>query len=255
MENFTGMQSKKIIIVDDHQLISAGIRSLVQHLSSRVELVECGSAREVLQLFAQPGQAEKISPKIVQYDLLLIDINMPSFNGLDLLNALKSRKVKIPAAMLSGTADIRTIQSCIDAGAVGFIPKTAHPELILEGLGKLLDGQRFIPPHLENYVFFDGLNDINKECRTTQSHTINGNHANIYDDANSGASEAIKLKKREKEVLLLIQEGKSNKQIAIILDISVSTVKFHITNLFRKFNARSRTECISLAAKTQVLYD
>ena len=141
------MESKKIIIVDDHQLISAGIRSLIGHMDTSVELIGCSNAREALQLISEP----------VRYDLLLIDINMPSFSGIDLLTAIKSRKVSTPAAMISGTSDIPTIQKCLNAGAVGFIPKTASPALIVKGLGTLLRGQHFIPPHLENYVFFNSL--------------------------------------------------------------------------------------------------
>lgn len=254
------METKKVVIVDDHQLISAGIRSLIHHMQPRIELVECGCAREALQLVSGSGQS-KSNGQIKQterYDLLLIDINMPSFNGLDLLNALKSRKIKIPAAMISGTSDTRKIQHCIDAGAVGFIPKTAHPRLIIEGLGKLLNGERFMPPHLENYVLFDGLNKINDGTRIRACRSAHQNPVKTAPSHTQSAAEIageIRLKKREREVLSLIQDGKSNKQIAVILNISVSTVKFHITNLFRKFNARSRTECISLATHKLVLDD
>ena len=187
----------------------------------------------------------------VRYDLLLIDINMPSFSGIDLLTAIKSRKVSTPAAMISGTSDIPTIQKCLNAGAVGFIPKTASPALIVKGLGTLLRGQHFIPPHLENYVFFNFL-DSSSQVGSEDLHASTTNDDETV--SSDHGRKQIALKKRETEVLQLISEGKSNKEIAIILDISVSTVKFHVSNLFRKFNARSRTECVSISAQVEVLH-
>lgn len=223
------MRKKEIIIVDDHQIIAAGIRALLGDQQIGIQITECSSVNHALNLLEESSD----------YDLLLTDISMPSLSGLDLLVALLARRINVPAAVFSGSEDHSEIQQCLDTGAVGFIPKSASPALILDGILQMLEGKAYLPPHLRNYVFFNHIQNVN--CRKRVQAKTSEQHAKVV------------LKQREVEVLKLLTSGKSNKEIANLLGISLSTVKYHMSHLFRKTNARSRTECISIAGRRELL--
>lgn len=216
------MQESTIIIVDDHRLMSAGLSALLKQSHPSAEVIECENGRQALQLLDDS----------VACDLILVDIQMPSFSGMDLLQAIKVRNLNTTIAMISGSSSLDLIQQCLDSGADGYLPKDSSPQLLMEGIQLLLDKKRFVPPHLEAHLTF---------CRS-----VNGENK-LETPLQSDQSTGIGLKKREKEVLELLMQGKSNKEIAIILGLSQSTIKFHLARLFRKFNVRSRTECISVA--------
>lgn len=148
------------------------------------------------------------------FDLILLDYSMPGMDALTGLAKMK-RQVACPVAILSGTAPPEVARRSLRAGAVGFLPKTLAPQSLVSAVRHMLAGETYMP--LE---FLSG-------------------------DESDGNQ--ISLTPRERDVLLGISEGKSNKEIARDLDIQEVTVKLHLKTLSRKLGARNRTHAAMLA--------
>lgn len=149
-------------------------------------------------------------------DLSLIDLNLPDMNGLELLARLGSLVPDLPVVVLSGAEDPALMRLALDRGALGFLPKTALSEVVVPALRLVLAGGVYVPPQLA---------------------------------AGRGVRPALGVTPRQAEVLQLMLDGKSNKEIARVLDLSEPTVKAHMTAILRALNVRSRTQAMVAAAR------
>lgn len=209
----------KFLIVDDHPLFAEGIQFVLEPLFSGSQCQIANSAEEALEHVATE-----------QYDLVLIDLNMPGIDGLSLLQALGKRNLSIPFAVLSSVEDLQKIRQALDNGASGFIPKAFGKEELHLALRVILDGETFIPEAIAWQ-----LNRIRADKITTSQ----------YDD--------LGISQRQHEVLVLLSKGLTNKQMATTLFITEDTVKFHTRNLFRMLRASNRTDCVSRARQRGLL--
>jgi DNA-binding NarL/FixJ family response regulator len=149
------------------------------------------------------------------FDLVLLDYNMPGMAGLDGLNRMRKANQDKPVALISGTATPDLAEAAINAGAAGFVPKTMAAKSMVAAVNFMVAGETFAP-----YNFL--------------------RHANR-------APDAFGLSGREREVLLGLAAGKSNKEIAIDLDLQEVTVKLHVKTLSRKLGAKNRTQAAMIA--------
>ena len=203
----------RILIVDDHKLFSAGLAALLQRLERPAEIEECDNGARALTRLAE-------APAV---DLLLLDMQMPSLGGIDLLNALACRGLRVRTLVISAERNEGQIAQAMRAGAAGFLPKSLAPAHMLAAVAKVLAGERYLPEHL------------------AQTMTAGAGGASGEGDPES------RLTPRQREILSMIERGLANKEIANVLDLSQSTVKFHITALFRELGVRTRTECVHVA--------
>ncbi len=151
-------------------------------------------------------------------DLALIDLNLPDMNGLELLARLGVQAPDLPVVVLSGAEDPALMRLALDRGALGFVPKTALSDVILPALRLVLAGGVYVPPQL-----------------------VTGRHA--------GARPSLGVTPRQAEVLQLMLDGNSNKEIARKLNLSEPTVKAHMTAILRALNVHSRTQAMVAAAR------
>jgi len=210
----------KILIVDDHRLFAEGLIRLLETLDQSIVFEQCYSALQAIQL---------LDSSVTKFNLMLIDLFMPGIDGIGLLRAMAERRISTPVAVVSSTDDTKTINQLMTNGAVGFIPKSVSSDVMLSAVTTLLKGDIYLPDNLWNQLdFLDSGSFTTTELSEPQ------------------------LGERQIEVLRLMADGNTNKQISTILAISEATVKYHIGILFRALGVKNRTTCIH-AAQTQQL--
>jgi len=193
----------KTLLIDDHALFCEGLMLLMAQAFEHLCCLQAGSLAEALALCAQHPDLE----------LILLDLGLPDSQGLHSLQRLREAMPGTALVVLSADDAAQTVLDCLDAGAQGFIPKTARPALMREALGQVLAGRIYLPQALL-----------------------------------SQPAPAAELSERQLEVLRLLVAGHSNKHICRELDLSESTVKTHLAALFRKLEVNTRTQAVIKAA-------
>lgn len=193
----------RILLADDHDLVRETISVFLA--SEGFQEVHCtGSLDEAIAAFRSWGP----------FDLVLLDLNMPGMGGMDGLARMIAVAGDRPVAIISGTTQPDKVQSAIEAGARGFLPKTMSAKSISAAIRFMGAGEIYMP-----YALMQ----------------------------KSAEPDGFGLKPRERDVLRGLADGLSNKEIALKLDLQEVTVKLHIKTLSRKLNARNRTHAAMIA--------
>lgn len=213
---------KSILIVDDHQLVQDGLKAIVSEINDLEVVATAQNGKQAIDL------VYSLKP-----DLVLMDIDMPIMNGLEATRQIKSNKEstsKIIILTMHNEASL--IKKVMDIGADGYLLKNADSEELISGLRSVLDGKAYF------------------SSEVTQS-LLNPNAANNSAfDVDSEAMHLSKLTEREIEILKLIAEGFSNKEIGEQLYISHRTVDTHRTNLMKKLDSHNIAGLIKFAIKS-----
>jgi len=209
----------RVLIADDHPLYRDALRLQVERLFPEAVIMEASSFDEVVQI----GRAAS-SP----FELFLLDYHMPGMSY-DALKQLGAAFPESPIAVVSGTTNATEVRAVIQAGARGFIPKTATGTHLLHALQLLLAGGTSVPA---DFLFAESQ---------PQATPVDGT-----------ATWVATLTSREREVLRGVMRGLSNKQIGRELDLAEVTVKLHLRTIFRKTGARTRSEAAVLATKASL---
>lgn len=220
----------KVIIADDHALIREGLERTLNSFEEEISVIHAEDRDTVLEALSLHDSV----------DMLLLDLYMPGSNGLELLRHVCQCYPTIPVVVISASDDPLHIRKSIDAGASGFIPKSASNEIMLNAIKLVRSGGVFIPHELLKPACHDtGMQeDIKPGAPVLIHETI---HA------------AEKLTVRQREVLDLMSRGMSNKEIARGLGLSEHTVKIHVTAVLKLFNAENRTEAVVMAHNAGIL--
>jgi len=206
-----------ILLIDDHAMFRQGLKFLLGELNADLQFSEAGSCEPALELIAEDPPS-----------LILLDLNMPGFQGLGALHTVIAAAHAIPIAVLSGEGDPGLIRDAIDAGASGFVPKSSKSEILVAALKLILAGGVYLPTAALKQASF-ATDDANATVK-------NNKKANT-------------LSARQTEVLLRAIKGQPNKIIAMDLGIAEGTVKTHLSGAFRTLGVRNRTEAVFAAAK------
>ena len=207
----------KILLVDDHTLFRAGMSHVLRQLDEDVQIFEAGSVAEArATLAAQPG-----------LNLALLDLYMPDGHGSAALASITQQYPALPVVVLSGSDKREDMQRALDAGALGFIPKSVTPAVMLSALRLVLAGGVYVPAQL------------------VQAPDTAGK---------AGSAPESGLTPRQIEVLAGVIEGKSNKAIAQQFGITEATVKAHISALFRALNVSNRTQAARAADALKIRF-
>ncbi len=193
----------RILIADDHPLYREGIVFALEQAPNIQIVGQAGSAQDTVEL------ARRTRP-----DLVLLDITMPG-GGLNALQSLRRLCPQTKVAILTASDDEDLVRQCLRLGAQGYILKGITGRELLRAIESLAQGQRYIMPELAARVLTESINAPPP-------------HETLTD--------------REREILILLAQGKSNKEIAAQLFLSEKTVKHHIGNIFRKLQVRNRVE-------------
>lgn len=208
----------RILIVDDHQLFIDGIRHIITTLDRDIDVLEATSADLALQALSDNADL----------DLVLLDLHMPGLNGGSLVRHPLIQQRCLPVVIISGEDDPRSIKSVIDAGVMGFIPKSYSAKKLINALRTVMEGEIFLPEGLREQL---------------QGHSVPGQEYTHSAEVTGGSD----ITRRQYQVLQLLAHGKSNKQISRELFLTENTVKAHVSALLRSLGASNRTECVSIA--------
>lgn len=207
--------TKRILIIDDHQLFADGLALILRGISNHLEVAIQHDA--ILALNDRDA--------LTQYDLILVDLHMPTLNGFAFLTAIQSQKMAVPVAIVSGTERNSEIERALALGAVGYIPKDSSSQEMTHAVSKLLKGERYLPKNLPA----------------------------IDERALAHSPVSSTLTDRQLRVLELMRDGLQNKQIGLVLGISTYAVKGDVEKLFRNFHVNNRTSCVKIAQQSGVL--
>lgn len=209
----------KVMIADDHSLMREGIKQLLEFDGQIEVIAQAADGNECLSLLE-----DGITP-----DILLLDINMPNMNGIDVLTTLRNKKSSLKIIMLTVHSEVEYLVKAVDIGADGYILKDSGSEELKEAINKVMSGSSFIQPSLIPALNSRLINrDIDKE-------------------------KIDSLTKREVEILKQIAGGRFNKEIADNLNITERTVKNHISNLFKKIDVNDRTQAAVFAIRNNLV--
>ncbi|MDQ0115407.1 response regulator [Paenibacillus harenae] len=211
----SALDTIKIMIVDDHDMVRTGLRTYLM-LEPKFEVIaEAGSGQDALNVLE--GRTQETMP-----DMILMDLMMPGMDGIETTRAVLAKHPHIKIVMLTSFLEDDKVYGAIEAGATSYVLKTVSSEELIYALGAAFKGMPVMTADVSQ-ALTRGLRQ-----RTAQS-------------GDEGLTE------REKEVLLLIADGQSNKEIAEELHISIKTVKTHVSNLLMKCELEDRTQLAVLA--------
>jgi DNA-binding NarL/FixJ family response regulator len=208
----------KILVVDDHILIREALRGVLKELRSDAVVLEASDGGQGMQLMAEHADI----------NLILLDLNLPDRDGFSMLADLRERYLATSVVVLSGQQDRGSVVKALDLGALGFIPKSAHREVMLAALELVFAGGIYIPPEILS----------RHEPIPAQS------PARPAVEATRSLPKELGLTERQLEVLALMMRGKSNKAISRVLDVAEPTVKNHITAILKALKVSNRTEAV-----------
>ncbi|MCC6775356.1 MAG: response regulator transcription factor [Hyphomicrobiales bacterium] len=211
----------KLLIVDDHPVVREGLAALLQQDSAETIVLEALNGGEGLSLVEQH----------TDLDLVLLDLALPDMDGFVAIAELGKRRPELPVIVLSSSEDPQDVRQAFAAGALGYVPKSASRQTLVSALQLVLSGSVYVPPLL-----------------------LNEAPAATKDGAKGTApTSELKLTERQLEVLRLISEGVSNKEIALRLGLAEKTVKVHVTGIFKTLNVVNRTQAAAAARLADLL--
>lgn len=219
----------KILIADDHELFLKGLEMILSDSYPEAALIKAKDYTEVFDVIR----------KNKDLTLILTDLAMPGARWLDALNKIHTTTPETPIIILSAVFDKEIVQKTIELGAAGYIPKTSSNAVILSAVNLVLSGGVYIPAELLQGTSQNEFNLL-KQLEDMPE--------------NQDVSEKIKiLSPRQIDVLKLIAEGKSNKQIAYELGLTEGTVKLHVTAILKLLNVYNRTGAVAAAKHVGIL--
>ena len=210
--------SIKAMLADDHVLIREGIRQLLEFDGSIEVISEVNDGEECIRELLH-----------VKPDILLLDINMPKKNGVEVLEEIRKRNINVKVLILTVHNEVEYLIKAVDIGVDGYIVKDSGSAELKKAINCIMNNENYIQPSL-----IPALNN-RLVARDTDKEKIES------------------LTKREMEVLIQVANGMFNKEIATSLDISERTVKNHISNIFRKIDVSDRTQAAVFAIKNDII--
>ncbi|WP_448679912.1 response regulator [Pseudomonas nicosulfuronedens] len=214
-----GKRVLRVLIADDHGIVRDGLRLLLSTLEG-VEVV--GEAADGMRL---PALLQEMSA-----DLLLLDLNMPGLNRLQFIHELRQRHPRLKVLVLTANTELATVRAVLDAGVHGYLSKGEDTAELLEAIDVLRSGQHYLARSLRFML--------------ETPHARPQEHAELLS--------AVELTRRERQILILVAQGRSAREIAEHFSISPLTVRKHRENLMRKLDLHSTAELAAYAVRLGV---
>ena len=205
---------KKILIVDDHEVVRAGVRRIIEQ--PEIVFGEAGNATQALELVNQED-----------WDLAVLDLSLGERSGLDLLKELKQVRSKLPVLILSMHSEEQYARRAFQAGAAGYITKDSGPEELVKAVTRVIGGGRYVTPTTAERLALE----LEKGSDRPPHHALSD---------------------REFEVLRLIASGKTVGEIAALLELSDKTVSTYRARILEKMRMKSNAEIIHYAIRNNL---
>ena len=206
----------KVLIVDDHEVVRMGLRTLLDREGSVEVMAEAGTVAEAIAM------ASRFTP-----DVVVMDIRLPDGSGVEACREIRARIPKVQVIMLTSYADDEAVLASIMAGAAGYFLKQTRGKELTRAIETVASGQSLLDPAVTQTV-------LERMKRLASGHP---------------SDEITALSPQEKKVVALVAEGKTNKEIANALGLSDKTVKNYLSNIFSKLNLSRRAEAAAYFAR------
>ena len=206
----------KILLADDHKIVRDGLRSLIERQRKMEVIGEAENGRTIVKL------AKELSP-----DIIIMDISMPDLNGIEATRKIVTDNPDIKVIALSMYSDNRFVVGMLKAGASGYLLKDCAFDELTQAVNTVMSDQTYLSPKIATVVINNYL------------------HHNLTDVS----SVFTTLSSREREVLQMLAEGKSTKQVAYDLYVSVKTIETHRQNIMHKLNINNLADLIKFAIR------
>jgi DNA-binding NarL/FixJ family response regulator len=211
----------KVLLVDDHPLILSALKAMIEKLSPGVVVNAVSSAREA-----------RFTLKTEQdHDLMLLDLQLGDANGFELLTEVRRTNPELSVVVLSSSDRASDVILAIDQGAMGFLPKRMTTEDLADALRLVMAGGIFVPT-----MSIHPVRDADEPEPPAAQATAGTDNLPSFED--------LGITPRQSDVLLLLLQGKSNKDIARRLGLSVETIKDHVAAVLRALGVSSRTQAV-----------
>ena len=201
-----------ILLVDDHPIIHETLAAVLRSVAPDAQM---HSETDL-------GNAISRARQIKELELVMLDLGLPGFTGIEALVRFRKAMPRTRVVIISASEDAESVRAALDAGAVGYLPKTSKPKVLADALRLILDGGFYVPPHAMGYV-----PPIKKAPKLSD----------------------LGITERQSDVLKLVAQGLSNIEIARRLNISENTVKQHAHAAYRALGVSSRTEAMVVLGK------
>lgn len=215
------MSKVRILIADDHGIVRKGLQLQLQQHENFEVLGEATDGREAVKL------AEELKP-----DVVIIDIAMPNLNGIQATTQMTKRNPKLGVIVLSMHSDESYITRALSAGAKGYLLKESAEVDLERAVQVVATGKPFFSPAIAKTLLEDYM-------RQLQQRGLHDSYDLLTD--------------REKEVLQMLAEGKSNKEVAIALELSTNTVETHRTRIMQKLDLHSSADIVLYAVRKKII--
>lgn len=217
------MKKIQVLLVDDHTIVRNGLRSILENTDDIEVIGEASNGEEAL---------EKIP--LLKPQIILVDISMPGISGIELVKRVTKQWTGIRPIILSMHNDDAYILKSVEAGAYGYLLKDATRDEIITALHAVKNGEKYFNASVASVIVSGYLSQVQKVEKATESRKT-------------------LLSKKEREVLRLLVEGMSSRQIADQLDLSVRTVDNHRANMMRRLQVHNAAELVKLALEEKLL--
>jgi two-component system, NarL family, response regulator NreC len=211
----------RVLLADDHGIVRRGLKSLIENETDARVIGEAADGLEALRL------CDEHKP-----DVLIVDIGMPKLNGLDVAARVQKQERPPRVVILSMHADESYIMRALAAGARAYLLKEATDEDLVPALRAVAAGKPFFSPLVAGVLVEDYVRQLQARGLTDSYHLLTD---------------------REREVLQLLAEGRSNKEVATLLDLGLSTIETHRANLMQKLNLHNTAEIVLYAVRKGII--
>lgn len=210
----------KILVIDDHVLIRQAMHGVLKKLRRDSIVLEAANFHQAAQIISNN----------TDISLILLDLTLPDRDGFSVLAELRERYPAVSIVVLSAVQDAANVIKALDMGALGYIPKSAQGDVILNALRLVISGSVYVPPEIL----------AREELPNSAPRQIEGNRSQ-FSSAGTGLTD------RQLDVLALMMQGKNNKTICRALNLAEPTVKNHVTAILKALKVTNRTEAVIVA--------
>jgi two-component system, NarL family, response regulator DegU len=218
----------KVLIVDDHSIVREGLKALIEFEDDMIFMGEAASGIECLELI------EKCCPHVI-----LIDLKMPGIDGIQTAMLVKKTNPYVKTVILTNYDDEEYVVKALKSGVDGYVLKNIHKGEVVRIIRHVFSGQSYIDQSITHTLFDQFRNNTQIAVDP-----MTGKNLNTMPT----------LTRREFQILELIVEGKSNKEIANDIYLSMNTVKVHVRNIYRKLSVNTRPQAIKVAIQTRIVH-
>ena len=211
----------RILLADDHGIVRRGLKSLLESQPGYTVIGEAADGLEALRLCGE------LAP-----DLLIVDISMPMMNGIEVASRVQKLDPPPGVIILSMHADESYIMRALGAGARGYLVKDATDEDLIPAVRAVASGKPFFSPAVSAVLMEDYVRQLRARGLSDSYHLLTD---------------------REREILQLLAEGRSNKDVATLLEVGLSTVETHRANLMQKLNLHNTAEIVLYAVRKGII--